>query len=100
MTLPMRVPGFPEPAAPPPAAAVPPAPTPQLDRRAGSRQLNVRVLTPLLDRHKALIRALDDNGFETNLTELVQSLLHRAPDDPSEMRATVRAWRRALDPDA
>jgi hypothetical protein len=98
MTLPIRVPGFPEPAAPPPPAVVPPAP--QLDRRAGSRQLNVRVLTPLLDRHKALIRALEDDGFETNLTEVVQALLHRVPDDPAEIRAAVRAWRRALDPGA
>jgi hypothetical protein len=98
MTLPMRVPGFPEPAAPPAAAAGAPA-APQFDRRAGSRQLNVRVLTPLLDRHKALIRALDDDGFETNLTEVVQALLHGVPDDPGEIRRAVRAWRRTLDPE-
>ncbi len=89
-----RVPGF---RASRPAADV--APQSAIDPRAGTRQLNVRVLTPLLERHKRLIRELDDTGFRTNLTEVVQAVLHQVPADPAEVRAAVRVWRRALDPD-
>lgn len=89
-----RVPGF---RPPRPAAEV--APAPAIDPRGGTRQLNVRVLTPLLERQKRLIRELEDAGFRTNLTEVVQAILHRS-DDAADVRAAVRDWRRALDPEA
>jgi len=111
---PARVPGFPDPATQPaapadpsvPAPASPAAPAPapvssappeRLHPRAGTRQLNVRVLAPLLQRYKRLLRDLDDDGFETNLTEVIHALLHQGPSDADAVRAAVRAWRRTLD---
>jgi hypothetical protein len=108
---PIRVPGF-SPTTPPPPPPPPPEPRPaqtpaspadnptQLDRRAGTRQLNVRVLLPLLRRYQQLLRALDDDGFDTSMAELVQALLHAGPSSVAEAKVTIRAWRRALDPDA
>lgn len=112
---PIRVPGFPEPpsnsqppsepsrspsrARPPAPAAPPPTPVPVLDRRAGVRQLNVRVLIPLLQRYQRLLRTLEDEGFDTSMAELTQALLHHGPETPHDAKQVVRAWRRALDPD-
>lgn len=91
-----RVPGFPAPPRPP---AQPTTALNAIDPHAGVRQLNVRVLMPLLAKLRRLIRELDDAGFRTNLTEVVQAILHRTPDDPTDLRAAVRDWRHALDPD-
>jgi hypothetical protein len=33
------------------------------------------------------------------MTELTHALLHAGPDTTADARATIRAWRRALDPD-
>jgi hypothetical protein len=102
---PIRVPGFPDAAAPPatiqpPAAPARPDPEPtQLDPRAGVRPLNVRVLIPLADRYRRLVRTLDDEGFPTSMAELTSALLHQGPATPDEARAAIRTWRRALDPD-
>ena len=72
---------------------------PALSTRAGARQLNVRVLLPLRDRYKGLLRDLDDQGFDTTMSELVQALLHDGPVDADDAKRIVRKWRRALDPD-
>jgi hypothetical protein len=69
-----------------------------MNPRGGTRQLNVRVLAPLLARYKRLVRDLDDEGFDTSITELVHALLHAGPRTPTEARRAVRDWRRALDP--
>ncbi len=71
-----------------------------LDPRGGTRQLNVRVLAPLLERYKRLVRDLEDEGFETSVTELVHALLLAGPESCEEARQAVRGWRRALDPEA
>ena len=97
-----RVPGFPSvPGASEPAdvgraerdpgagdtAASSVRPGDRLDVRAGTRPLSVRVLVPLLTRYKRLVRDLDDEGFETTLTEVVHALLLAGPDTPAEARA-------------
>jgi hypothetical protein len=103
---PVRVPGFPPAVGEVDEATVvssaPSAPrAPQhLNPRDGTRQLNVRVLAPLLARYKRLVRDLDDEGFETSVTEIVHALLLAGPDSCEEARQAVRGWRRALDPEA
>lgn len=65
--------------------------------KAGTRQLNVRVLAPLSGRYKRLVRDLDDGGFETSLTKLTHALLYAGPQTPEQARRAVKHWRRALD---
>ncbi len=95
---PIRVPGFttedPEPIPPHGAPA-----SRALSPRVGAKQLNVRVLIPLHERYRRLLRELDDQGFDTSMSELVQALLHGGPVDADDAKRIVRAWRRALDPD-
>jgi len=99
-----RVPGFSAPAneragSPPDAAATDASAVwPTLNSRAGTRQINVRVLAPLLVHYKTLLRDLDDDGFETSLTELMHALLYAGPRTPDQARRAVRQWRRVLDP--
>ncbi len=88
-----RVPGFPD---QPPAAPAPSSPSAALSPRAGTRQLNVRVPASLLRRRKQAIAELDEVGFETNLTEVIQALLHQADDAP-DIRRAVWSWRRATE---
>jgi hypothetical protein len=76
-----------------------PATAEPLDPRAGARQLNVRVLIPLLQHYQRLLRDLEAEGFRTSMTELTHALLHAGPATTTEARTTIRAWRRALDPD-
>jgi hypothetical protein len=57
------------------------------------------VMAPLLARYKRLVRDLDDEGFDTTVTELVHALLESGPATPAEARALVRQWRRVLDGD-
>lgn len=101
-----RVPGFPDASATasqpiadatPAATSEPARRSVELDQRAGTRQLNVRVLTPLLGRYKRMLRELEDDGFKTNLTEIVHALLLEGPSEASELRDAVRAYRRTLD---
>ena len=94
-----RVPGFAQPSASPSettpglTSRSPMAPA-ALDPRAGTRQLNVRVLAPLLARYKRLVRDLEDEGFETSTTELVHALLHLlGHDHGAEMEQRERIHR-------
>lgn len=105
MRRPARVPGFAAVAAgaragadaparsAPPASAVVPVPGP-LDAY-GTRQLNVRVPAPVLDRYHRLLRDCHDAGLRTSMTELVQALLHGGPPDPAAARELVRQYRSA-----
>jgi len=99
---PDRVPGFSAPASQPtgssPTATESSASLPALDLKAGTHQLNVRVLAPLLGHYKKLVRDLEDDGFDTSLTELMHALLHAGPRTPEQARRAVRQWRRVLDP--
>ena len=54
---PIGVPGFPTPAVP--------AQTNGLRRRAPTRALSVRLMVPLLQRYKQLLRDLEDEDFDT-----------------------------------
>ena len=54
-------------------------------------------MAPLLGRYKRLLRDLDDEGFETTLTELVHALMLTGPATTDEARELVRQWRRTLD---
>lgn len=94
-----RIPGFPPPSAEPTPPTATSAPARRLDPRAGTKQLNVRVLTPLRDRYADLLRELEAAGFETTITEVVQAVLHDLADDPRRLRSLIRAWRRTVDPD-
>ena len=87
---PIRVPGFPS----PPAAL---AQTSALCRRAPTRALSVRLMVPLLQRYKQLLRDLEDEEFDSTLTELVHALLHAGPTTTQEARELVRRWRWMLD---
>jgi hypothetical protein len=70
-----------------------------LTRRTPTRPLSVRVMHPLIDHYKKLVRELEDTGFDTTVTELVHALLHAGPQMPAEARLLVRDWRRHLDDD-
>jgi hypothetical protein len=101
-----RVPGFPQPSsdrAPDPTpeqpAQIPPVQGPVFDRRAGTKQLNVRLVVELLDRYRGLARSLVDRGYETTLSELIHAVLLSGPSNPEEARSFIREWRRAMDPD-
>lgn len=61
----------------------------------GIRQLNVRVDAALLDRYRRLLRECEDAGVTIAMTELVHALLHGGPSTVDEVRALVRAYRRA-----
>ena len=78
-TPPMRTPrsarGIPGFDAPPPEQDRAPSCIAELDPRGGTRQLNVRVLVPLMERYRGLVRDLDAAGYGTSLTELVQAVL-------------------------
>jgi hypothetical protein len=90
----VRVPGFPDSVA---APAGEPEPTLELHRRAATKPLSVRLMAPLLLRYKRLLRDLDDEGFDSTLTELVHALLHQGPRTTDEAREVVKRWRRTLD---
>jgi hypothetical protein len=62
----------------------------------GTRQLNVRVQAPLIDRYRRLLRDCQDEGLETSMTELVHALLHSGPSDVAAVRRLIRSHRRAL----
>ena len=68
-----------------------------LSRRAGTRQVNLRLLLPLHDRYRRLLRDCDAAGFETSLTELLHALLYAGPHDVETARRLVRDWRRVLE---
>ena len=62
---------------------------------APTRQFNTRLLLPLHERYARLARRLEDEGFDTTVTEIVHALLHEGPTDLDETEALVRRWRRA-----
>jgi len=64
-------------------------------RRTGTRQLNLRLHVELHERYRRLLRACEDAGLETTMTELLHALLHVGPQDPEAVREIVRTWRRA-----
>ena len=102
MQMPRRIPGFPPPEPAADLAATPPVlrdTEPALDRRAPAKQLNVRIVMPLLQRYHRLVRELDDAGYSTSLAELMHALMLPGPTTPAEARALIREWRRATDPD-
>jgi hypothetical protein len=94
----MRIPGFAQ-AVEPEAIVSRPRSDEALSRRTPTRPLSVRVMAPLVARYKRLARDLDDEGFDTTVTELVHALLESGPATPDEARALVRRWRRILDGD-
>ena len=102
MKTPRRIPGF-----PPPEPAAEPDTTPPvvreaepvLDRRAPAKQLNVRIVLPLLQRYHQLVRELNDDGHATSLAELMHAVMLPGPTTASEARLLIRDWRRATDPD-
>ena len=71
-----------------------------LSRRAGTRQLNLRLLLAVHERYRRLLRDCEEADFETSLTELVHALLYEGPKEPGEARQLVRRWRQALDHEA
>lgn len=97
-----RPPGFaqagPSPPAVPERAPEPPVPAPLSRapyRGAPVRQLNVRLLEPLHQRYRTLLRDLHDSGEPTSMTELVHALLHAGPASADEARTLVERWRDA-----
>jgi predicted nucleic acid-binding protein len=58
-----------------------------------TRQLNVRVRVDLHDRYRALLRALEDAGVETSMSELVHALLEQGPRDVDAAIDVLRRWR-------
>jgi hypothetical protein len=102
MRTPARVPGFATQNEPTPADATCPAassPTASLSTRAGTRQLNLRLLLPLHERYRRLVRECDDVGIDTSMTEVIHALLYGGPTDLDGTRQLIRAWRRARDGD-
>ena len=98
MRPPARVPGFRapnEPDAEPPAALDHSRAT-GLSPRAGTKQLNLRLSLGLDHRYRALLRACDDAGVETSMTEVLHALLNEGPRDVSEIRALLRGWRTTI----
>lgn len=101
-----RPPGFaaaaPTPPADPPPTkpsrpkTAPPSPAANPYRDAPARQLNIRLLEPLNQRYRKLLRALDDAGEPTTMTELLHALLHAGPTEPRAAMQLLDAWRRAV----
>ena len=98
----IRIPGFDSP------VAAPAADGGTLNRRTPTRPLSIRVMERLHARYKRLVRELEDEGFDTSVTELVHALLvtelvhallEAGPATGEEARAVVRRWRRLLDGD-
>jgi hypothetical protein len=57
----------------------------------------LRIYDPLYARVGALVRALEDEGYSTDRTELIQALLHfELPADVAGARKLLRRWRRYL----
>jgi hypothetical protein len=102
MHIPARVPGFATQNEPTSADATPPgasSPTASLSTRAETRQLNPRLLLPLHERYRRLLRECEDAGVDASMTEVIHALLHAGPTDLDGTRQVVRAWRRARDGD-
>ncbi len=102
MRTPARVPGFAPQNEPTSADATPRAsssPTASFSTRAGTRQLNLRLLLPLHERYRRLLRECEDVGIDTSMTEVIHALLHAGPTDLDGTRQLIRAWRRARDGD-
>ena len=95
-----RVPGF----ATPHTDDPPPTPTNEEPHhenwsRTGSVQANLRLRLPLHRRYRELLRELDQEGFDTTLTEIIHALLHHhGPRDTVSAKDLVRAWRRTIAP--
>lgn len=70
---------------------------PPISRRAGTRQINLRLLLPLHERYRRLLRDCNDAGFETSLTEIIHALLYAGPHDVDSTRRMVRNWRSVLE---
>jgi hypothetical protein len=66
---------------------------------AGTTSLNVRILVPLHNRYRKLVRELEDEGYKSSATELFHALLHFGPSDTAEARELLRSWRSVLDAD-
>lgn len=57
----------------------------------------LRIYDPLYARVGALARALEDDGYSTDRTELIQAVLHfELPEDATAARKLLRRWRRYL----
>lgn len=66
---------------------------------AGTTSLNVRILVPLHDRYRRLVRELEDEGYKSSATEIFHALLHFGPSGTDEARELLRSWRAVLDAD-
>ncbi len=66
---------------------------------AGTTSLNVRILVPLHNRYRKLVRELEDERYRSSATELFHALLHFGPSDTDEARELLRRWRALLDSD-
>ncbi len=71
-----------------------PSPVRAVGRLRATRQLNVRVRVDLYDRYRVLLRALEDAGVETSMSELVHALLEQGPRDVDVAMDVLRQWRR------
>lgn len=88
----------------PPAVEVGEGPVDHIRRQEAARYATaprsprtMRVYDPLYDRLTELVRALDDEGYRTDRTEIIHALLHfELPEDAHGVRKLVRRWRRLL----
>jgi hypothetical protein len=62
---------------------------------AATRQVNVRILIPLINRYEGLAHELraGEPAVRTTVTELVHAQLHRGPGTAEEARELLREWR-------
>ena len=63
-------------------------------RRAGTRQLNLRVAVLLHERYRCLLRSCEDAGLDTSLTEILHALLYEGPETVEGVRELLSRWRR------
>ena len=67
----------------------------ELCRNAPVRQLGVRIVAPLFDRHERLLLELALDGYKVTVSESIHALLYAATQDKDSIREAVRVWRRA-----
>jgi hypothetical protein len=71
----------------------------RIDRGAARRILTVQVSEDLHERYVVLVHQLRSERVDTSMTEVVNALLYFGPVSAGEVRAGLRAYRRARDGD-
>lgn len=61
---------------------------------ASTRLFNMRLLEPLHAHYTQLARELTDQGFKTNVTEIVTALMDAGPTNTGDARELLRSYRR------